>query len=384
MSAIHLNAASVGDPLIATPRGVELSPAESAWLRQHPVWRVSADPAWPPFSEFDGATRWSGIDLDIIRMVAGKIGAQIELLPATSWPDLQERLKARDVDIVTGTAHSAERIEMANFTDAYLSFPVAIITRDAAPFLVGLSGLEGRKVAVPRNYITAESLLKDFPAVITITTTNAEQALKLLSRGEVDAVVENLAVASYFIRENRVIGLKVGGIAPYHFDLRFAVRKDWPELIGILNKGLAAIPQRDRVVLADRWVNVDFQDARGWRKFSIALLLIAGTGGVALVLTLWWTRRLALEVERRKQAETALIEEKQRAEQASRMKSDFLADMSHEIRNPLTAVLGNADLLGLDNLSDRARHCLNGIITGGQTLLGVVNDILDLSRIEAG
>ena len=377
-------AAGVTNSPVAANGRIELSPAESVWLRQHPVWRVSADPAWPPFSKLDGGTRWSGIDLDMIRLVAGKIGAQIELLPVASWPDLQEKLKARSVDILTGTAHGVARLETANFTDSYLSFPVAIITRDGAPFLVGLSGLEGHKVAVPRDYSTADLLLKDFPGVITVHATNAEHALRLLSKGEVDAVVENLAVASHFIRENRVAGLKVGGIAPYHFDLRFAVRKDWPELIGILNKGLAAIPQRDRVVLSDRWLNIEFQDARGWRRFSMALLFISVIGGVALVLTLWWTRRLAWEVERRKQAEAELIQEKQRAEQASQMKSDFLADMSHEIRNPLTAVLGNADLLGLDNLSDRARHCLDGIITGGQTLLGVVNDILDLSRIEAG
>lgn len=385
MTTMDLRAAAgLTNPPAATVGRIGLSPAESAWLRLHPVWRVSADPAWPPFSLFDDATRWSGIDLDMIRLVAGKVGAQIELLPATSWPDLQERLKARNVDIATGTARNAERRETANFSDSYLSFPVAIITRDAAPFLVGLSALEGRKVAVPRDYITADLLTKDFPSVITVNATNAEHALKLLSRGEVDAVVENLAVASYFIRENRVGGLKIGGIAPFHFDLRFAVRKDWPELVGILNKGLAAIPQRDRGMLMDRWVTVDFQDSRGWRRFSVTLMLIAGIGGVALVLTLWWTRRLAWEVERRKQAERELIEEKRRAEQASRLKSDFLADMSHEIRNPLTAVLGNADLLGLDDLSERSRHCLNGIITGGQTLLGVVNDILDLSRIEAG
>src|SRR6185436_4604935 len=76
---------------------------------------------------------------------------------------------------------------------------------------------------------------------------------------------------------------------------------------------------------------------------------------------------------------------KERAEIASRAKSQFLARMSHELRTPLNAVMGYAQLLKLDDtLSPKQRNGLDIIHSSGQHLLTLIVDILDLSRIEAG
>lgn len=79
-----------------------------------------------------------------------------------------------------------------------------------------------------------------------------------------------------------------------------------------------------------------------------------------------------------------LAEAKDAAEAASRAKSLFLANMSHEIRTPMNAILGMAYLLHKETTDDRARERLDKITTAANHLLGVINDILDLSKIEAG
>jgi signal transduction histidine kinase/ActR/RegA family two-component response regulator len=82
--------------------------------------------------------------------------------------------------------------------------------------------------------------------------------------------------------------------------------------------------------------------------------------------------------------ETELRSAKDAAEASSRSKSEFLANMSHEIRTPLNGVLGMAQALAADDLSDRQREMVTIILDSGKSLTALLNDVLDLSKIEAG
>src|ERR1700728_126393 len=90
------------------------------------------------------------------------------------------------------------------------------------------------------------------------------------------------------------------------------------------------------------------------------------------------------EITERKQYERSLREATHRAERANSAKSEFLANMSHEIRTPLNAVIGLGYLLEHTSLSEDQRQLLAKIQFGGRALLGVINNVLDLSKIEAG
>ena len=108
------------------------------------------------------------------------------------------------------------------------------------------------------------------------------------------------------------------------------------------------------------------------------IFLIIGIGVVLLSLGLY--NRLRFTRKSRKK----LNQEKNRAEKSEQIKQDFLANMSHEIRTPMNAVLGMTNLVLDMPLGDKQRYYLNGIKKSGDNLLHIINDILDLSKMEAG
>ncbi|MDH5593517.1 MAG: PAS domain S-box protein [Gammaproteobacteria bacterium] len=93
------------------------------------------------------------------------------------------------------------------------------------------------------------------------------------------------------------------------------------------------------------------------------------------------------DITERKKAEAVILEAKEEAENASKVKSEFLSNMSHELRTPINSILGFGELLKSDSdnpLSEEQKKSLNEMIKSGKHLLALINEVLDLTRIESG
>lgn len=156
---------------------------------------------------------------------------------------------------------------------------------------------------------------------------------------------------------------------------------------GALNTNdLTPAEYRDAEAVAMRELNQTGQ----YRPFEKEYLRRDGSrvpvlaGGALLDSSRKSTVAFALDLTERRQAQ-AEREARRAAELANRAKSEFIATMSHELRTPLNGILGYAQLLGMDGpMNERQRRGINTIRESGEHLLALIQDILDLSRIEAG
>lgn len=91
-----------------------------------------------------------------------------------------------------------------------------------------------------------------------------------------------------------------------------------------------------------------------------------------------------MDITERKRSEQQIIAARDEAHAANRAKSEFLSRMSHELRTPMNAVLGFGQLLEMDDLNEEQRESVGYIVSSGRHLLGLIDEVLDISRIEAG
>ena len=171
-------------------------------------------------------------------------------------------------------------------------------------------------------------------------------------------------------------------------DTFFTTPKTYEELAGDLS---SVVDPRDRAIVDASWKRrldtgepfraewrvVRSDDREVWVQSVIES--IAGDDGAPRGLI-----GALQNITGRKAAEKLLLDAKEDAEAATRAKSAFLATMSHEIRTPLNGVLGMTQVMAVDELTVAQRERLEVIRQSGESLLAILNDVLDLSKIEAG
>ena len=194
---------------------------------------------------------------------------------------------------MTSLKQTPERSEYLSFTQPYVSVPTVIIVRTGFAAGTWPASYAGTRVAVGKGYGVQAFLEKNFPTVALTLVPDDLDGMRKLSFGEVDAVIMDLASATYFIEREKITNLKVVQEFGYTYDLSLGVRKDLPQLRDLLSRGLDSLSHEERSALVGKWVQLR-QDLPSlvWQALSRWMpLLAAALAALSLTGAMLWRGR---------------------------------------------------------------------------------------------
>ncbi len=343
----------------------------------------------------------SGIFIDLIAHIARKEGWDLHFVSG-SWAEGLDRLRNGEIDLMPDVAYTAERGEIFSFhkTQVLTSWFQAYATRNSG--IKTLLDLDGKRVALLEQSVQQEAFeryTKGFGLHITfVSCPDYRTAFEKTAREEADAVITNQLYGSTHAPR---YGLVDTAVVFEPSALYFAAKKDrHKDLLDAIDRHLVSLkmePRSEYYKIMKRWTS---EEVRFRWPFW---LLMAGLGAaVVLILSLAGslllkrqvdarTRELVeinQEMEARIERRTAeLAEALEKAQEADRLKSAFLATMSHELRTPLNSIIGFTGIILRERvgpLNEEQKKQLNMVRSSAQHLLALINDVLDISKIEAG
>ncbi|MBW1849896.1 MAG: transporter substrate-binding domain-containing protein [Deltaproteobacteria bacterium] len=244
---------------LETDPAVTLTDEEKSWLKQHKKIRVANEDDWPPF-DFSINGEAKGISMDYIRLVARKVGMDIEFINGFTWAELQDKAKTKELEILTSIVKTPERKQHFLFTEPYLESPSVIAILKDNHSISQIEDLFGKTVAVIKGYYIEEQLKTNFPKIRRVHVGSVLEGIKAVSYGKADAFIGSLPVINYEINRVMITNIKIAGESGARdidaTNLRFAVHKDFAVLRGILQKGIDAITQEEKIRIQTKWVMV--------------------------------------------------------------------------------------------------------------------------------
>ena len=368
-----------------------LTGEEKAWLKEHGAIRMGFWTGDSGVSTFDPATgELTGAITDYLQFATGCLGNQeleFQLVGYDSKEEELAALKSGEIDMIFHFDQSpnlAEEYHVACTSTTWTSNLMAVTNKQ--PFIEN----KENRIAVPQNKISLKKYIEFYyPQWEIVDCDTQEEAAKLVKDGQADCFVIGVSSEEKYSKKYGFYSVPLLNPAKSCF----AVNSGNRSLLSILNKTIKAMPTNmltsSLAMYKSSLRKVTLSDFIKDNFFTV--LLISSIAVAAVLLTILKLLRKARKAEaaaKKAASDTQELNAKlqvavEKAESANRAKSTFLFNMSHDIRTPMNAIIGYADLASR-HLDDPAKleKYMENIQMCGQNLLMLLNNVLDLARIE--
>ena len=211
----------------------------------------------PPIELSSATGEFMGMGADVIAGIENRLGVVFIKRPSATWEEALSALENGEVSLMPAIARTDERERFAFFTTPYTRLPVVIIGTRNLETGMTLDDLSGKRIAVVAG-TAVEEYLHHRPngRIQVIPMSHTTQGLQATSLGQVDAFVENLGGAAYYIEKESIDNLQVAGTTEYHYELSMGVSRRYPLLYSAVQKALADIPPAELNNIRKQWISL--------------------------------------------------------------------------------------------------------------------------------
>ncbi|RLA16951.1 MAG: diguanylate cyclase, partial [Gammaproteobacteria bacterium] len=233
---------------------VQLTIEEQSWLKTHQPIRIAFDADFPPYSFLNDSGQLAGVAYDTIQLISQKLNIQFETSPRVNWQKIYKAALAKKIDVVATMVDRPGRANQFTFTAPYIFKSLVIITHKSNEQIKTRNDLFGKKIALVKNYLYSQGLLNSLQQITPIYVDTIEDALLAVETQQVDATISFFAASSFLQNKHHFNNIKFTAFYDRNSaNESIAVRKDWPILTGILQKGLNAITESEKQAINMLW-----------------------------------------------------------------------------------------------------------------------------------
>lgn len=356
---------------------IQLSDRDLEYVNERKTITVAVPENWYPlYCKETPLKNHTGIMADVLDEIKSFTGLRFSYVYAKNYADAIRLIQQGDADILgffLGDENDAAQLGLA-LSASYVSANNIIVRNKACSYPA--PGLVGALVESQRfpSGISAEKI-RSYPGI--------KEALAAVNSGEADFIYGLSSKMEQDILRYHFTNLAPVTLVNDQSAISFALPTPVdPDLLTVLNKAINNLSESERTVIRNRNL-----ESIGVNEFSLTDFIYANPLQfmfiVMFVLSVLFTA-LLLAIGARMKA-TVIQGNLKRAEAANLAKSEFLSRMSHEIRTPMNGIVGMSTIAmqNIDN-TDKIKDCLEKVIMSSKHLLALINDVLDMSKIESG
>ena len=245
---------------------LKLTDEELAHLQKKASINMCVDPDWMPYEKIENH-KHVGIVADYMKDFQEKIGIPINLVEAKDWTQSLEYVKSRKCDILSLVMKTEKRQKYMNFTKAYITAPLVLVTKRTVTFISDLKTLKDKKIGIQKNFAYNEKIRRNYPNIDVIDQDHLRIGLKKVERGELFGQVTTHLNVAYAFQEEFYGSLQISGKFENQWELAVGVRNDDLILLNIFEKVVGSISDELRQKIMNNWVSIKFEKIFDYKLF---------------------------------------------------------------------------------------------------------------------